>query len=138
MHKDYQKLFESFEPVEPPEQLFHDTMLRIDAKKRRVAMYARIGFFGVTSATALLVLAPIWNGFYVELTQSGFSQLSSLIFSDGGTIMTYWQDFILSLAESLPILSAIGLVGSVLLFLVSTERLIRNVRALTRSNLVAF
>lgn len=137
MQNDYRQLFLELDEKEPPAELFHDTMLRINAKQKRSATFARIGFFGTASLLALFVFVPTVREFYAEFMQSGFSQFASLIFSDMGILAKYWQDFLLSLAESLPVLSAIGVIASLFVFLLSTERLIRNVRALTRSSIVA-
>ena len=45
--------------------------------------------------------------FVRDLYLSGFAQTFSLIFSDGPTIIAYWQSLALSLLESLPFASLI-------------------------------
>lgn len=50
-----------------------------------------------------------------EFSSSGFFQYVSVAFSGGGLFATYWKEYLLSLAESLPVAS----LGVLLFFLVS-------------------
>jgi len=93
-----------FTTLEPPTGLYEKVVSRIEAKdkkrkNRRLFFSAGFVLLGLVS----FVPAVIW--FIRDLYLSGFAQTFSLIFSDGSTIVAYWQSLALSLLESLPFAS---------------------------------
>lgn len=62
-----------------------------------------------------------------ELTQSGFYEYLSLIFSDSGSVATYWKEFIFSLAESIPTVSIMLILTLLSLFLLSLRHIARSI-----------
>lgn len=136
MHNDYKKLFSYLPEKEAPEWLVGDAMLQIRAKKKKGATYMRIFLFGSMTLIASITFVLVSREFYSEFSQSGFLQFISLLFSDAKVVATYWQDFLMSLAESLPVFATVGILGSVFLFLFSMRQLLLNVRATMRSTFV--
>ncbi|HET8575216.1 MAG TPA: hypothetical protein VFM02_03555 [Candidatus Paceibacterota bacterium] len=63
--------------------------------------------FGIGSAAALGGTVFFGMRVFTLLSQSGFSQYFSLIFSDGPEMAMYWKELVLSLVESLPMLGII-------------------------------
>ena len=55
-------------------------------------------------------------------TQSGFYEYLSLAFSDGGAVVSYWKEFALTLADSLPVTSIILCLVAVFMLLVSIKQ----------------
>jgi hypothetical protein len=108
--------------IEAPSGLLDKVMLRIDRQKRLMA----IRRFSLVSAFLLIILAaiiPIWQSFQFNMTQSGFDQYVSLLFYDFNLIIAEWQNFGLSLLESLPIISTVELlaVAFALLLVIKSE-----------------
>lgn len=136
MHDDYKKLFSHLPEKKVPEWLVGDAMLQINAKKKKSAVYMRIFLFGSMSFIASIALVLVSREFYSEFSQSGFLQFISLLFSDARVVATYWQDFLMSLAESLPVFATVGILGSAFLFLFSMRQLLLNIRATMRTNFI--
>lgn len=111
--KNYEQLFGRLDKREPPAGLLERIMLRI-AEERRRRVQMRTAVFGVLSLVALAALVPAWRELNSEITQSGFSQFASLIFSDGAALAAYWQDFAFSLLESLPVFGMVAVLGVLL------------------------
>ena len=63
-----------------------------------------LSFVGLAS---LGLLVPAFEMLFNDFAHSGFYEYFSLIFSDGGLMLSYWKELSLSLAESLPIMSII-------------------------------
>lgn len=92
-------------------------MLRIEGERQAAAM--RRGF--LISLTALVgvivVMIPAWNTFRMDFVRSGFGQYLTLLFWDSKTVLVNWQDFGLSLLESLPVISTTALLAMVFVLL---------------------
>src|SRR5580700_8241554 len=91
---------------EPPTSLYEKIISTLQVrerrrKTRRLAASASIGFLSLFA----LVPAALWLA--RDLSASGFIQMFSLAFSDGGTVLAYWQQFSFSLLESLPFVSLV-------------------------------
>ncbi len=80
-----------------------NTIITRENRMARVKLWV----FGIIGTISLIGLVPALQALSNNMTQSGFSSYFSLIFSDGGSIASFWKEFILSLGESLPILSVI-------------------------------
>jgi len=62
---------------------------------------AFIGFFSLTG------LIPAFQMLLSDLSHSGLYEYFSLIFSDGGSMVSYWKELSFSVAESIPTMSII-------------------------------
>lgn len=83
--------------------LFEKIMLRIGVEKKAISIKRKIVIFSVMLAVSFAGLIPAVKAAYSGFATSGFTQLFSLIFSDTTIVMSYWQNFALSLLETLPI-----------------------------------
>lgn len=95
------------------QNLFEKIMLRIALEKNKIAIKRKIAIFSVMLAVSFAGFIPAVKMAYSGFADSGFTQLFSLIFSDTTAVMSLWQNFSLSLLETLPIngILAIGFLG---------------------------
>jgi len=125
MRKDYERLFQQLCPVEPPERLLAHIQKRIAAEGRRMA-HRRVFLLGGIALVSLAALVPAAQYVVKEFYRTGFYEYLSLLFSDSGSLSAYWQEFLLSLAESLPLVASIAFLSVLLTFLGSAKFAIRN------------
>lgn len=133
MRKDYEKLFSHLTPQEPPTGLLAKVMARIHEEERLMSVRRRLILFSTAALTSAGALIPVINTFQGEFAQSGFSQFSSLVFSDFGSVIANWQDFGLTILESLPATSIIALLITTLVFLWSLKHLTQAIKVVFRS-----
>ncbi len=122
---NYQKLLNNLENRPTPEGLHRAILLRLNTEQKKavrkrffVAGLSFVVSFGAT-ATAVSILM-------INLAQSGFWKFVSLMFSDGGTVLSYWQQFSLSLLESFSIPEMIVSLVCVLAVMLSLKFLLKN------------
>jgi len=120
--KNYMKILSSLNEQEIPQNLSGDILVSINKQIKKTAQINLI-FFSVFGLLSFFALIPTSRYFITELQKSGFQQYLSLIFSDGQSILNYWKEFSLLLAESIPLIS-IALVLSFLLTLLSSIKFI--------------
>ena len=100
--RDIQHLFRRLRTLTPPPHLFATVVARIHAvahaRARRLLWEA--GVFGVASLGALVA-----TGIQVvhQASATGFFQYLSLAISDSGVAAAHWQQYGLSLVETLPL-----------------------------------
>lgn len=105
MRPDFEDQISSLlKPSKPSEELFDKIIMRIQ-KEKLISAKRRIALFSLGIAASLAALIPIFEMLKTNLSQSGFLQYFSLIFSNPGTVLKYWGDFTLSILESVPMLS---------------------------------
>ena len=129
---DYQTFLSNFDRAAPPEGLLDEVLLRIYGVQRRWTR-VRTALFGFCAVAAGALLVPAWGALQNELALSGFTRFVSLAFSDWSTIITYGKDLGISLLESLPVFSAVAVLGLLLAFMASLGGLVRNAEAGRRS-----
>ncbi len=100
-------------------------MIRIQQERRRRAI-----FFSLGAIASIIALVPAFKAFWTDITQSGLTQILSLIFSDFTTIAVWWKDFAFSVLEVLPVLSLAALLASLFVFLGSIKYLVRDITAI--------
>lgn len=83
--------------------LFEKIMIAIGAEKNKIAIKRKIVVFSVILVASFVGLVPAGKAVFSGFVNSGFTQLFSLIFSDTLAVMNLWQNFALSLLETLPI-----------------------------------
>ena len=113
--------------INAPEGLSERIFANIEARERR-ADFRRAIFYSVFSAASVFLLYLSSSFAVGEFYRSGASQILSLAFSDFQSMAANWQDFTLSLAESLPILPIIYVILSVSLLMVFSVLAITNAR----------
>jgi hypothetical protein len=108
-------------------------MARIQEEKLLLSVKKRLILFSATILASVGILIPGVSVFQAEFAQSGFSQFLSLIFSDLGAVTANWQNFGLALLESLPAISMIAFLTTMLVFLWSLKYLIQAIKVVFRS-----
>lgn len=109
------------------EVLFQKIVTRIEKEEIILLVRKRLAilFFIMTGSIVALIpaLLTVRNNFM----ESGFLDFISLLFSDTNMVATYWKNFALALLESLPTVSVIVFLGTVLIFLYSLKFVIRDI-----------
>lgn len=108
-----------------PNRLVDKVMNRIAAERRRRACCRRFVFASAVCMATLIALWPLSNALINELQASGFSRFFKLIFSDTRLVLIDWQDYLLSLLESFPMLHAIGLLSAAAIILASARTIVK-------------
>lgn len=127
MEKDYQKLFKGLGDPSVPAGLYGSVLARIDSEARRAARLRLAVFVPLIFISAISVIVS-FQYLVRETAQSGLSEYLSILFSDGGTVLLYWKEFLISLAEEAPILDAALFLGAVLALAGSLKATIKNVQ----------
>lgn len=99
------KIFQQ-ERLENSDKIALEICQKIMVRNKQVA-HIKLWLVSVVGLLSSIGLVPAFKILLNDLATSGFYEYSSLTFSDGKMIMVYWKEFILLLAESLPVLSII-------------------------------
>jgi uncharacterized membrane protein len=102
--------------LNPPEGLLEAVFARIELAKVRAARL-RLAVSSVVASVALAALYPALRFAAQEFSASGFSDYLSLILSDTSALAAHWQEFALSLVESIPVFSITLALGTIILLL---------------------
>lgn len=124
---NYNDLFRHLDQVEPSPQLYNLIFARINSEQRRIAR-TKLVFFGFGIFSSVIAFVPVFQYTAQEFSQSGFYQLVTLLFSDSGVVVFMWREFLLSLAESMPVLGIGMLLFVILIFMGSVVSLMKNTR----------
>ena len=127
MREDFEKLFAGLREFEIPPGLYERIAARIEYEKMRIARIRLILFSGAVFGSCI-VLIPAFRYAAQDFYQSGFYQYFSLLLSDRAIVMTYWKDFVMSLAESLPFFSATAMLTLFFAFLGSLKYMTRDIK----------
>jgi len=103
VEKNLQKLFKQASYT-PESRLSGDIWKVIEYKKNHISKINLLKYMilGVLSLSGSIFSIKI---LIEQLSKLGFFDYLSLVFSDSGIIVTYWKEYIMTLAESLPIFS---------------------------------
>lgn len=127
MYQKYLSVFKKLRPIGAPIGLKKAILERIRMEEKRAAQR-------VVAISAPFILASIggvvWavQSAITSLSQTGFAEYVSLMFSDTSVIVTVWQPLMLSIIESLPYFALTVLVGAGLVFFAFTVVAAQNVR----------
>lgn len=125
MGKDYKKLFSGLENPGLPAGLYGSVLARIDNEARRLSLIRLAIFVPLVLISSVAVVTSFQ--YLVEVSaQSGLSEYLSILFSDSGTVLSYWKEFLLLIAEQAPVLGAALFLGAVLAFAGSLRSAIKN------------
>jgi hypothetical protein len=137
MDKELTKAFHKIKYTESS-NLAENIWSGIVVRNRRIARL-KLWIFSFMGFTSFIGLIPAWYALSSDLTQSGFYEYFSLIFSSDGSIFTYWKEFALSIAESLPTTSIALSLSLVFVLLISlryvARQIINNNQFLPQGNL---
>ena len=126
MKDGYEKLIRRLCTPSPPAHLLGAVLLRIRYEQRRLRA-RNVFLFSFATGVSLLALIPTLPIAIADFSQSGLGKIFSLLVSEPGTVVTFWQDFSLSILESLPAVSLILTLSIVLVFLASLRSLLNNI-----------
>ena len=105
----------------PPEWLYKAILMRISFAQRRSARF-KTACLGTLSLVFGLMLLPALQYAGQELYTSGFYTYVSLIFTDGHSVLSAWQEFAFLIVESLPSIALLFLFGIVVALTWSLRR----------------
>jgi len=105
VEQNLQKLFQKSKYI-PESRLSGDIWSTIEYKNTRITKIKKFGYLGLSAFSLLGSIFSI-KELIGQFTKFGFFDYLSLIFSDSGTLATYWREYILTLVNSLPVLSLI-------------------------------
>ena len=117
-----QKLIKAFQATKYkadsnlPENVWQAIVLR-----DRCIARAKLWTFSAIGFISFIGLIPVLKLLLNDFTQSGFSEYLSLAFSNSESIIIYWKDFLLLLAESLPVISIISSLTLIFIFFLSIK-----------------
>jgi hypothetical protein len=107
MRKDYEKLFTHLEPPEPPAGLFERILLAIKHEQElRKTKRLAFGFLALL-LVSVATLPFSWTLFSRQMAESGILQFISVAIGDFGTFLSMWPDFVMAIAESLPVIDIV-------------------------------
>lgn len=113
--------------IEPPKELLGKIIERIH-REERLFVLGRATLFSITLVVSIIGFIPAFRMLSDDLSQSGFFNFFSLIFSDFSTVASYWKSFALILLETLPAISLALFLAVVLTFLQSIRSLTKNIK----------
>lgn len=87
----------------------------------------RLWGFSITSLVSFVALIPAWKALLNDLTQSGLYEYLSLAFSNSGSVLSYWKEFTLSIAEALPTMSIMLSLSLVFVFFLSFKYVMKQI-----------
>jgi hypothetical protein len=96
---------------EAPRGIEEGILRKVSMYEKR-ASYVKLGSFSLLGVLSVVSIVPVWKMLLIDLSQSGLYQYFSLIFSDGGMILSNWREFISTIAEAVPATSLIFLFAS--------------------------
>ena len=124
MNDKLSKLFKE-DYVKPESRLSGDIWTAIQTKQAKSLKIQSLvyGIIGILSLGGFVFMT-----FYTkkQFSSSGFFQYVSLIFSDGSLFATYWKEYLLSLADSLPFASIGALLFLLFSMLISIKKYYHN------------
>lgn len=133
MQSNYERLFADCKVPDPHPELFNAICHRITAEQKRIVRL-HVLFFSIGLVSSFIAVVPVFRFMQTSMTQSGFFEFFSLLFSDVGLVTTYWQSFFLILLESLPAVSIAAFLATVCIFFGSLRFLTRDVKLLYGSH----
>ncbi len=123
---EYEKLFSHLEPMAPPEDLFGNIKLRIRHEERIMAI-RKTAVLSMVAILSIGAFVPFLNSTAVAVARSGLLQFVLLLFSDSEVVISIWQDYVLTILESLPITEIAVLLGTTLFLVYLIKNIAQNI-----------
>jgi hypothetical protein len=116
MAKDFQQLFSYLEEKLPSQGLLPKVLITIRKQELRRKKQKMIGFLALSLVTAFTI--PFTAQILIsQINNSGIAYFLGAIVNDFHSFLSFWQEFILAILESLPIIA-------ILIFAISLEAFI--------------
>lgn len=100
--RDERRIFTRISPATPPRGLFSRIIKRLKLEKQLRLVKKHLAFFASFFVVFLILSVFAFIGFKHVLAESDLGPFVSLMFSDPGMVLKYWQSFALSVFESAP------------------------------------
>lgn len=126
MNDEFAPLFSHLKTAEPNADLGNRIVKIIKLRQAR-SKKIRIALSSAFATISIFAVVPAISYFTTELLQTGFGNYLSIIFSDGYSVMAYWKDFTLLLADSFPVTGSLLVLTTSLLLLSSLKLLISEI-----------
>ncbi len=126
--KELAHIFHTLSEPQPPKNLVNRIMVSIVRARRRQALQA-LGLSGLAGLLSLAALAEAVRYVFTEAYLSGFTEYMHLLLTDRALLSNAWQQFIWSLAESLPANSLVLVCATLGALVWSLSRLMSNVQS---------
>ena len=110
------------EIIDPSAGLLPAIMLRIEQEQRK-RLRIGIAIWACTAGVSCIGMAYAFSALQREIVRAGIPQFLSLIFSSPNAVRLFWNDFMLSILGSLPVLN-------ILLALIPTLALLASIKFL--------
>jgi len=130
MRKDYEKLFTNLTPKAPPSGLFGKIISRIQRERQFLTMRNRLIVLSLGVVASFLAFIPAFNAVQSDFAQSGIMNFVSLLSYDFMAVIAVWNDFALSILESLPIVSITIFFTVTFVFLLSVKILMQDISSI--------
>ena len=127
MRKDITTIFRNLAPIEPRAELAMVVLGHIRNAERRAARL-RLVFLGGTTIASLAAFFPAFQYTSEEFAHTSFWEYLSLVFADGGAVLTHWHQLMLLLAESFPIFATTVVLLFVFILLGSVRLALQSAR----------
>jgi len=125
MEQNIKKLFHQA-TYKPKSDLSDNVWHFLTMREKRVARL-KLWAFSLVGGTSFVAFVPAIKMVLSDLTQSGFYEYVSLGLSNGGSILSFWKEFALLLADALPIVSIIVSLSLVFIFFLSLRGAMKEV-----------
>jgi hypothetical protein len=127
MKQNFEKLLRDLPKASPPHDLHTRVMTQIVCAEKR-AQRIWVMWYSIISLGSLAGMYEAVQFIIQDITKSGLLQYLSILFSDGGTLLGYWKEFMLLLAESLPIFGLALFFATVFVFLESIKLAVKHTK----------
>ena len=111
---------------EPESDLKQAVWSMIVAREKRATQF-KLWAYGFVGTASFAGLIPAFKILFTDLAHSGFYEYFSLIFSDTGSIFSYWKELTFSITESLPVVSIIFTLSLLFVCFLSARYLIKQI-----------
>lgn len=110
-----------------PQTGLADNIWQTIVRRQKYTARIKLLIFSLTGLLSLVGLIPALKTLLSDFAQSGFYEYLSLIFSNSGTVLTFWKELLLTLAESLPVLSIVSSFTLIFILLLSLKHIMRQI-----------
>jgi len=121
MKNPYQTLFSAGPDTTETDRLCSEVMGRI-ARREKALIRLRAAGFGLVAAAAIVCFVPAIRYLSASLGTSGLGQYASLFLSDSSYMLSHWQDSLMTVAGSLPVMAAAVITALIMVSLVALRR----------------
>jgi len=117
-----------------PPGLYERVISRIRMEQRLLSLKRRLVIFSAILLGSTISFYFAFESAKSTILDSGFAEFASLIFTDAAGLANYWQNFVSTLLEALPVMSIVACLVTILVFLESLKLFVRDAKIFFNSN----